>query len=351
MAFATRKHSSNEIDKAGRAIVSLPKGDPARAAVIDVISNWRACHGYPLHIAKRTLIARAKRINESAVIAHRIKRLRSISTKLSHNPTMRLSRVQDIGGCRVIFGGKDGIESVGRLVSQYEMSPPHGAAIILEKKTDYIANPKPDGYRGVHLITEYRSDLKPEFRGQRIEIQVRTDRQHAWATAVETSEFITQETFKSKVKTIGERWQRFFRLMSSEIATLENRPIVAGTPENQRDRRAELREINESEGIVTLLAYWAFTVMRWEARADAYLILLEMNTKTRQLAIRPFTREEIPEAEESYFQRERETEEMPEVQIVLVGVESIASLRTAYPNYWADTHNFLMLVTNSMGTA
>ena len=44
----------------------------------------------------------------------------------------------------------------------------------------------PSGYRGVHLIYRYNSDRKTEYNTLLIEMQLRSQLQHAWATAVET---------------------------------------------------------------------------------------------------------------------------------------------------------------------
>ena len=53
---------------------------------------------------------------------------------------------------------------------------------------DYIFDPKPDGYQAVHIVTK---------RDERwIEVQLRTHRQEAWATAVEQAESLTGHDIK-----------------------------------------------------------------------------------------------------------------------------------------------------------
>jgi len=50
-----------------------------------------------------TLIKRAKKIDKQAIIAQRLKRLPSIDAKLrQHASWMKLTQMQDIGGCRAI---------------------------------------------------------------------------------------------------------------------------------------------------------------------------------------------------------------------------------------------------------
>ena len=62
---------------------------------------------------------------------------------------MRLSAMQDIGGCRAVMYG---IQDVNKLVESYECSDiKHN----LFEKNDYIDQPKPSGYRGIHLVYKY----------------------------------------------------------------------------------------------------------------------------------------------------------------------------------------------------
>ena len=91
MAWSIRQFSKGQIDRAGDALLVLSKGDPAREAAIAVVDNWRACHAYPLQAVKMTLLHRAKKIDNTALIAQRLKRRPSIELKLRDNPNMKLS--------------------------------------------------------------------------------------------------------------------------------------------------------------------------------------------------------------------------------------------------------------------
>src|ERR1700733_10928886 len=145
---------------------------------------------------------------------------------------------------------------------------------MLVKKFDYIQNPKPDGYRGIHLIMKYFSNSQKAFNDQKIEIQVRSKSQHAWATAVETCQTFTGQSLKSKVKSADEKWLRFFALMSSAIAAREKKPIVPGTPESTDDRIAELRRIDNEENILTILSGWNNAIHYSEVQAkNAHVFL------------------------------------------------------------------------------
>src|ERR1019366_9744121 len=93
---------------------------------------------------------------------------------------------------------------------------------------DYVDHPKASGYRSYHLIYRYFSDKKATHNGLKIEVQIRSQLQHAWATAVETVGTFIQQALKSSQG--EEDWLRFFALMGSAIAYREHGELVPDTP-------------------------------------------------------------------------------------------------------------------------
>ena len=123
---------------------------------------------------------------------------------------MKLSKMQDIGGCRAVMAS---VEHVRQLVRKYERSK-HNHRFL--KAFDYISYPKESGYRSYHLVYQYQSYRSPEWNGLRIEVQLRTRLQHAWATAVEAVGTFTQQGLKAS---LGDPdWWRFFALMGTAIS-------------------------------------------------------------------------------------------------------------------------------------
>src|SRR6266436_5212128 len=163
-----------------------------------VIGNWRSSHSYPLQCMKMTLKNRAKEIDQNALIAQRLKRVTSIASKLERFPNMKLSQMQDIGGCRAVVSS---VRRVHDLVEVYEESRKKNPTARMEfsEKYDYVADPKRDGDRGVHLVYKYRTPSldRKMYNGLRIEIQLRSQLQHAWSTAVETVSAVTGQALKS----------------------------------------------------------------------------------------------------------------------------------------------------------
>lgn len=335
--------------KVGAAGTSLI--DPARISdrddAFEVINNWRSSHGYPLQCLKMTLKMRAKRIDKRALIAQRLKRLSSISVKLRRNSHMKLSQMQDLGGCRAVVRRPGAVD---RLVALYEHSTaknPHARAELV-KKYDYIQNPKPDGYRSVHLIYKYRtkSRKRAHYNGLRIEIQIRSRLQHAWATAVETVSIFTGQALKSNVGDAS--WKRFFALMGSAIALRERRPIVPGTPEDPQELVAELRLLSKQLKIETVLRGWRGAVQILGARKDAHAFLLITDSTNNSIQVKGFAQQDLAKATDEYLIVEKQFADNPGVQAVLVSVESLATLRSAYPNYYLDTSTFLRVVRQAI---
>jgi hypothetical protein len=250
--------------------------------------------------------------------------------------------MQDIGGCRAVIRS---VAHVDRLVSLYEAAvaknPTARAQFV--KKYDYIAEPKRDGYRSVHLIFKYRSSAREKrpWNGLRIELQIRSRLQHAWATAVETVDIFTAQA----LKTGGgkEEWRRFFLLMAAAIAGFERRPSCPECPEDPVQLRNELRAAERNLNVTSALRSWteAMNVLPPRTTRDAGVYLLYLDAAEDIAEITGFTDAEQAKASEAYLATERLIRDKPTAQAVLVSAGSVQALRTAFPNYFADTRVFL----------
>ena len=101
----------------------------------------------------------------------------------------------DIAGVRVICSFPEDIYTVSELLTKQD-----DIRVVCVK--DYIRNPKPNGYRSLHLIVEIPVYFSDEVRPVRCEIQIRTIAMDFWATLdhdmqykkqVEDSEAIMRE--------------------------------------------------------------------------------------------------------------------------------------------------------------
>jgi hypothetical protein len=246
MAWTKLHYAKNQVDNAGVIFARSPTEiidggwgvlSTDYFLALEVINNWRASHSFPLNTFTVGLKRACERVGASSLVAQRIKRLASISHKLERFSTMQLSQMQDIGGCRAIVSS---VDEVLRIVENYKRSK---IKHKLVRGNDYISKPKNSGYRGIHLIYRYFSDRSKDYNGLQIEMQLRSQYQHAWATAVETVGTFVQQALKSS---LGEPdWLKFFALMGTAIALKEGGPPTPGTPDNIREVTSELRRYTE----------------------------------------------------------------------------------------------------------
>jgi hypothetical protein len=258
---------------------------------------------------------------------------------------MKLSQMQDLGGCRAIL---QNIQQT-RSVFDYYL---HKSNIKHERAAvdDYLEQPKPSGYRGIHLVYRYFSDKnKTNYNGLKIEMQLRSRYQHAWATAVETVGTFSGEALKSSLGSAD--WQRFFALMASAIAIRERSEIVPNTPSSKRELISELRRYSRLLNVTNRLHEYSRALNRITGADDeiagAHLYLLELDPFAGTLKITGFQAHEQEEADRKYAEAEAR-KRGGSTDAVLVSVESVNSLSKAYPNYFADTRIFVELLNQAL---
>ncbi len=100
MKWVEPKHTKKAVARAGECLVRNP--DDIDEESMSIIRNWRASHAYPLNSTQSSLRYRLQYIDSDGIVAQRLKRISSIKNKLQRFPSMKLSRMQDIGGCRGI---------------------------------------------------------------------------------------------------------------------------------------------------------------------------------------------------------------------------------------------------------
>jgi hypothetical protein len=272
-----------------------------------------------------------------SLVAQRLKRMPTIIDKLDRHPHMKLSTMQDIGGVRAVLAD---IKDVYSVVEQYENSKRF--THILKDKKDYIEHPKPDGYRGVHLIYRYnntlaRGETAKQYKGLMVEVQLRTKEQHTWATAVEAMGTILDQPIKTRGGT--KDWNDFFALVSSAIAIVEDTNVL--------EVHASLRPVEIYERIAAvaekikaldLMQGYSIAARLIETRHIGYYNLIILNTAKKEVSIRGYSAREYEKAAADYSSIEQGSEENTDV--VLVSAGKLKSLRQAYPNYFLDMRGF-----------
>ena len=348
------EHSRGKVNAAGTTLVADTAPLPAQRDALAVVNNWRAAHGLPMAALHEALRERAQTLCEQAFTAQRLKRLSSMLAKLRRAPAMQLARMHDIGGCRAVLPTVDDVAALARECA--ETMPRQE----LRRRYDYLAEPRASGYRGVHLVYAYAPSAGSPGRGTShagllTEMQLRSHLQHAWATAVETVDAFSGQALKSSEGSA--LWLRFFALMGTVIAAVEGQPPVPGTPGDGPALRRELKRCAEQLEAATHLQAYSRMLKALpgdvrNGRARYFHIYLEvLGGEAAQLRWNEYAEEELDEAIRAYEEVESAIHRFSGAQTVLVRVDSVDTLRRAYPNYFADTALFLAELKNALDAA
>ena len=342
MGWAIPEHSRPSVNEAGIILRDdTANNNLAKEAALIMINNWRTCHNFPLNTFQSRLRKKAKIVDENSLVVQRIKRLASIKNKLVRFPNMKLTQIQDIGGCRAILATVDHVDA---LVDIYKHRQSRGMKHKLAKEDDYITDPKESGYRGIHLVYKYDSDKNTSYKDLKIEIQIRSLLQHAWATAIETVDTFTSQSLKSSQGDAD--WEHFFILMSSIMAMKESKPLAPNTPTTFEELRDKIISLESKLGVITHLNAFRSSLKVLDTSPitlDAHYYLLELNITDRKSTMTGYKANELHKASEKYLSIERNITGKI-IDAVLVSAESVGALKLAFPNYYLDTDLFLNVV-------
>ncbi len=118
--------------------------------------------------------------NPISIIKTRLKKPMSIRGKLERRglevSVENIERhLNDVAGVRVVCSFPEDVRTLAKALLKQD-------DVILIEKKDYILNPKPNGYRSLHLIVAVPIFLAHEKRTMRVEIQLRTIAMDFWAS-------------------------------------------------------------------------------------------------------------------------------------------------------------------------
>lgn len=341
------EYSNNQVKIAGKTLTK----EKENIYALNILSYFRTDHEIPLDNAL-TLIK--KYLNdENTLVAKRLKRTPSIINKLilskEKGLSSQLSTMQDIGGCRVVFNTLRSVEKfVKNILSEK----------TFELKHDYIRNPKENGYRSIHLVGKFDNGYGKK---RIIELQVRTNIQHSWATAVEIVDLFTKESIKSS--TGSKDWTDFFSLVSKQFEVLERNPYLNSSNKKllvehfrKEMNNSKSNELNKAIFGVFVLSkkldihekfcsYRDSVSVMAEAIhqiSDGYfLIAMEFDNSDTKIKISLFPSEELSKATDKYLELEKISLSNDNYICALVSTMSVGGIEKAYPNYFADSTKFI----------
>ena len=358
----SKKYSGKQVIRAGEKLLddAIFENRPEFESAMDILSYWRFTHEAPLGEAFKAVQETVLQIDKSAIFAKRLKRYVSIMNKLRRFQDMKLKNMQDIGGCRAIVSSVKKASQVIRLLKKRpEFRSPEGKI----RFKDYIANPKDDGYRGYHLIGQF----KARHGAQRsIEVQVRTELQHEWATALEIVDLFTGQALKSNQG--DPDWKRFFKGVSEQFAIMENIHLfkLGDIDKHQeylkmvKQSKEAIKSCADTQKVGRKLAvekiFQAFTnslkIVEGELGkngVDGY-VLIEVDTLKATVTVAFFKQDDSKIAGQRYIEAEKKVAGKDGLVVALVSTTAVGGIKEAYPNYFADSTEFLkhyFLVANA----
>lgn len=319
--------SNSAINKIGNII---REGESAvdYTSALKTLNVWRESHGELMDEYYDKCVRLAERIDKNnLIVAQRLKRMPTIIGKLNRFKGMRLSSMQDIAGVRIIVGDMEQLKEVDSHIKRWRH---------LFKIRDYISSPKDSGYRGKHFIFKKN--------GMFVEIQLRTQLQHLWATSVETTDIFRGAALKERDDRTC--WHDFFCQVSSIFAIVERAKVV---PEYRNFSIRELRKMlddNMTENkIRPQIVSFALTdpvVNNNEKIKNAYYVVMVLNFKKKVATVLGYGEDEYRLAFGEYQRQEKKSPRT--TLVVLAAVSQIKKIREAYPNYFMDLNNFLGII-------
>lgn len=329
MTASTTRYPGGSKSRVNRAGDRIRNGNPELSDFL-VVEEWRGAHRWVLNTFQAILRNRTR--GKKITVAQRHKRRSTIFDKLHRMPEMQLARMDDIAGCRLIFENLKSLHDFRENLHRARFN--HRRRNTLDKY-DYVTNPKPTGYRGIHDVYEYdvRSEVGQHLKGLYVEIQYRTLVQHAWATAVEVIGFVTEN--QPKFQRGDKRYEQAMALASEILArafeeatgphpNLSNRQVLEQFLALDEDLHllATLRGLNSANKAVT-------------EKRNAILIF----GPSSDLEILEFR--DATDALKALFKLEKER---TDVDVVLVRADTSDEVRLAFKNYFSDARDFIHLV-------
>lgn len=266
---------------------------------------------------------------------------------------MKLKNMQDIGGCRVVVSS---LKKLRQLIRALKRRPEFKNSKGAVRYKDYIESPKEDGYRSYHLIGRFK-DANNEARN--IEVQLRTRLQHDWATALEIVDIFTKQKLKSNQG--DKKWSDFFKSVSEQFAVMENTATfdvnkhptwaaylnnVLSNPQALKSCRIAQRLIKDI-GVVDKFNAFTHSLKFADGELDKIqkerdgFVLITVDLAKSMIQLKLFDQNNIENAVESYSECEKHSAGRKDFVAALVSTTAVNGIKAAYPNYFADSTEFL----------
>ena len=296
--------------------------------------NFREAH----NIIIKLFTIELKKVNFSKqhLTASRNKRIETIISKLCRPEKPKLDRIHDIAGTRIIFENIKSLEDYIDILENTELVNFKEKINEDKNRYNYIKNPKSDGYRSIHKVFYYSSNIpystlnekRFNLENKKIELQLRTRLQHIWATTVEIYDIINKSNIKTgthnKLETKEGLFFKKCSLVFEGIESNDVEKIKININEIFRDK--DLVEIyNRLKGIKNIKN---IQLPKTLGSDEVFILITDLNKGKTTF----FTTDPI------------EKNDKGEYILLLLTLGDIKKLKNVYPNYFLNTNEFISIL-------
>ena len=104
------KFSKNQLIKVTKELAKNSLSIEDRNRAISMLADYRSSYEYPIQSMLTSFIITAKKVDKEAIVVRRLKRIPSIVNKIRRFPTMKITRMGDIGSYSACFYIKGYVE-------------------------------------------------------------------------------------------------------------------------------------------------------------------------------------------------------------------------------------------------
>lgn len=281
-----------------------------------LLQNYRTSYTQPLSSTFHKIRRITDKIDRDAIVAFRLKRIETIVNKLLRLPDTFITTMGDIAGLRCIFKSKEDVYQALELIKnkfKYD-----------DNVRDYIKNPKSIGYKGVHIY------IKDASSGKKIEIQLRTIKDHNWATLVEITDLLYGLRLKELNFESDRKFAQFHALMSSD-------------KELSKEEAFLIYEILKEKKFISKLSSTFLknnneVKKRWAEQKKNHSFFLIEASKEQVPTLKSFR--SFKWAEDEYFKRYQQNINS-EIVLTSIRKPNFKQMSTAYANYILSYHTFI----------
>ena len=322
--------TKSKIDRAGSTLAKESFRDAKEMLEAeDIFDEYRKSHLEPLSETTLELQRWLNEYDHEYYIAQRLKRKPQIIRKLNRL-SVRLTQLQDIGGCRVIVEKNDLINKIFAFL-QSKINNTHDLKLV--RTTDYRERGRDiTGYRSMHLLLE-RS-------GKKLELQLRSRVQHYWAESIERTSVIYGKHLKesegdSKVISYFQKLSdTFFEIESGRTPSMRSRlelDLAKNDAENIIRKESSSQAIDSyvNEDIILALTE---KEKHSPSPINNWIIVFDWNSG--KFVSWDIVGRTPDEAIKAYVNYEKQFPASDNYEVVLIGSSNVATVRRTHSHYF-----------------